>query len=999
MTIENTPISATFTHTHITETITEPEHQPQQINPSTQTTQSNYSASQINPIIHQQRDRNMMYIPAPPYNLNPPPYTTQTQSNRYLDPMENIIETVESRIVQRYFNQRRNKISIVTMMTFVIFIITAYLLLTAIQHAVANAELDGLVDDKSLIAEGLFVTHYDCSAPKESRMYALTEIEECKIQLPDTETVPVEIEIFQRSFLRIVEATWCEIFYKGDRWHCGFHSHSTIDRTASSITQPLSLTGKLCEEALTTKKYPVYDVHWSAKRLNWQVQMEYEIEGEAAKSDGVPPNGNSPIDCDRSGYVNKYSFISRMGKANLTYNSQTGQILNIDNRVLLCKYTDGKCDSSTGDAKAYTWKPSKSCVLARIKKSKARMTKWTKHLRFFIFNLGKDQRNLGENEDVEKNYKLEILPNPEYLCNNPSFPLQPTNFESIFVRVVSGGFNLITGTVKKSSLAKTETADYQIDEEKSTDNTIVIKSTNDKDTIIEIMKNDEITDFWHPTGRVNMQVEYGSTIDFIAQQLTNSLRTSELQILSQICEIERTQMLIILAIASKHEQLAGFLLTGDRSKFMSTDGSIAYLYTCEEHRSPLRALDKCYDKIPIWYEGQAYWVDPVSRMASIEVQETPCEDLQTDYLYHMDLNEKDSWFTIDGTLRSHDPPEFFKPGQINYITEYTVNSAVNAGMYSKALIAKFWQRVQSNINDAETLTQFTKQLTKAANDQQGSSYKPGLGYRGGTRKHFTLPVFMDNLISPNFLYDRFTTEFGTLAYYLERAAVWFAAFLLVKFILEILTGIVRGFEIATLTRNTMSFGRVVLSSIFQIFYITALTNLFKKPDSTDDSDDSDNGHSQSKSRRHFENQRHYQQTQRTKRHTNDIQSDAEIGYDIDESFNPPNYPPPNLGRSKKNKFYPKAPHISGKDRNKLIKKLQRQPVSQEQEMNEIIDVHTTAPRIPDRPAQTFDETSYQIPMCWQPPIQPSAPLPQSNVPIFQPLEQMFNPNQKYHENC
>ena len=61
------------------------------------------------------------------------------------------------------------------------------------------------------------------------------------------------------------------------------------------------------------------------------------------------------------------------------------------------------------------------------------------------------------------------------------------------------------------------------------------------------MKNDEITDFWHPTGRVNMQVEYGSTIDFIAQQLTNSLRTSELQILSQICEIERTQMLIIFS--------------------------------------------------------------------------------------------------------------------------------------------------------------------------------------------------------------------------------------------------------------------------------------------------------------------------------------------------------------------------------------------------------------------------------------------------------------------
>ena len=42
-----------------------------------------------------------------------------------------------------------------------------------------------------------------------------------------------------------------------------------------------------------------------------------------------------------------------------------------------------------------------------------------------------------------------------------------------------------------------------------------------------------------------------------------------------ICELERNQFLTILAMSVQNTQLAGFLLTGNRSNFLYVEGSTA----------------------------------------------------------------------------------------------------------------------------------------------------------------------------------------------------------------------------------------------------------------------------------------------------------------------------------------------------------------------------------------------------------------------------------------
>ena len=64
-------------------------------------------------------------------------------------------------------------------------------------------------------------------------------------------------------------------------------------------------------------------------------------------------------------------------------------------------------------------------------------------------------------------------------------------------------------------------------------------------------------------------------IDFTINHVFKSMTVQELNTLHTICELERTQLLTILAMSVKNPQLAGFLLTGNRSNFLYVEGSTA----------------------------------------------------------------------------------------------------------------------------------------------------------------------------------------------------------------------------------------------------------------------------------------------------------------------------------------------------------------------------------------------------------------------------------------
>ena len=91
------------------------------------------------------------------------------------------------------------------------------------------------------------------------------------------------------------------------------------------------------------------------------------------------------------------------------------------------------------------------------------------------------------------------------------------------------------------------------------------------------------------------------------------MTVQELNTLHTICELERNQLLTILAMSVQNPHLAGFLLTGNRSNFLYVEGSTAWLYDCPHFLSPLYKADRCFDRIPIHFKDTLMYVDPITR--------------------------------------------------------------------------------------------------------------------------------------------------------------------------------------------------------------------------------------------------------------------------------------------------------------------------------------------------------------------------------------------------
>ena len=73
------------------------------------------------------------------------------------------------------------------------------------------------------------------------------------------------------------------------------------------------------------------------------------------------------------------------------------------------------------------------------------------------------------------------------------------------------------------------------------------------------------------------------------------MSVAELNTLHTVCEVERTQLLTILAMSVENQQLAGFLLTQNCCNFLYVEGSTAWLYDCTHHLSPLFIVVRCYE--------------------------------------------------------------------------------------------------------------------------------------------------------------------------------------------------------------------------------------------------------------------------------------------------------------------------------------------------------------------------------------------------------------------
>ena len=175
------------------------------------------------------------------------------------------------------------------------------------------------------------------------------------------------------------------------------------------------------------------------------------------------------------------------------------------------------------------------------------------------------------------------------------------------------------------------------------------------------MPADPYTNTW-----LNMayELQQGTKLDYFFFESSRALQAVGINLLKNQCEQERIQFFTILMLSLETSRLAGYMLTGNRSMFLETDGSLAWLYSCPQVRSPSHTLNQCYDKIPILYKGQVQFVDPLTRQTLPDALPQKSSD-PIKSLIQMDMDQKDSWYCLIPEITHRDRPAVFAPKDIS----------------------------------------------------------------------------------------------------------------------------------------------------------------------------------------------------------------------------------------------------------------------------------------------------------------------------------------------
>ena len=75
-------------------------------------------------------------------------------------------------------------------------------------------------------------------------------------------------------------------------------------------------------------------------------------------------------------------------------------------------------------------------------------------------------------------------------------------------------------------------------------------------------------------------------------------------------ELERIKLLVKITMSVQNPQLAGYLLTGNRSNFLYAESSNSWLIEYPQFLWALCEPDKCIDLTPLYHENTVMYIDP-----------------------------------------------------------------------------------------------------------------------------------------------------------------------------------------------------------------------------------------------------------------------------------------------------------------------------------------------------------------------------------------------------
>ena len=261
----------------------------------------------------------------------------------------------------------------------------------------------------------------------------------------------------------------------------------------------------------------------------------------------------------------------------------------------------------------------------------------------------------------------------------------------------------------------------------------------------------------------------------------------------------------------QNPQLAGFVLTGNRSSFLYVEGSTALLYDCPHFLSPLYKADRCFDRIPIHFKDTLIYVDPITRQ-TYDYATPITRDNNPRNIFELDLDSDDQDFYILGPEPiKRKPPRMFTPSQIKTkIGPNTFTALIHVGIYSNAELDQFWNRILFSKHSDSTLQLLGRALSYSfissnipnydANSPQDSGNPYNTLRIGLHNKHLNLtPLF-----TPTWFSDALIALFGYPCYIRTQCGIYFSTFLFVHATLTLIVKLYKTISIKYILKNNIT---------------------------------------------------------------------------------------------------------------------------------------------------------------------------------------------------
>ena len=642
------------------------------------------------------------------------------------------------------------------------------------------------------------VGHFDCSKIDSNKMYSLNKIAPCDI---DTEKIKVSeatATIMQRNYKTKLEATMCKATHQRLKWYCDTFDDSGLSATQATISSDIKLTAEQCLEA---KKTGSATINTNKVPFTKNVKKQTVIN----KGDVSDKYSN---ECTETGWIYHDTYETYMQDIKLLVNLEDGTVNNHYNIPLPCSLNKNGCDSGSTDPYAYTWENRENCIKEELHTAPVKMIQIDR--KYYIVREYETEpesteaviRRAQPFKGPRNTFIFQIYNNPQSICDSNKI-VYPTPYSSLYIHY-EGGFDMDTGKAKKPipNVVKNTYVN-------STRGKLLVKRTS--------YTNGEPNNDLH--SGINYEAHMGTKFDYYEYTNIRRLQLLDLQMIKTDCELERAIKRTNLVYSHSNPRMAGFLLTNNRSMFLETNDNVAWLYHCPQYFSPLQIMEKCYNRIPIMYQNKIHFVDPITRKTYTSAEERSCVD-KHDNLFQLDIEDDNSWVELTPGITRVKGPSVFEPNiSPQRLTKYKFQDSDEIYLFTDQELKKFWRGMKFNNEMKDAIQTFSKELV-VSQDNFKSEDRTYLNYPMRT-------VYLDSFISPNFFDNRYIEMFGYTQFILEQCGIYFAAFLFLKFIIQIVVTIVKALQIHKITGASVNFGKIILFATYNILFTSIMTSIFK----------------------------------------------------------------------------------------------------------------------------------------------------------------------------